>query len=227
MSVKSKMTAIADKIRALLGITGTMGLDAMADNIQAAQNEVDAQDALITQISELANAKATGIIPAGWLGITENGMYNVTEYANVDVYIPPYLPNALNAITSGSFTLEADHTSEDGNFSIEHGLGRTPNFFFVFADSTTIDHPWPVNSLISLYGIRTQVGTSDNTVFSFIICVNSIYPAGKIAQSGNYAVDSSYYCKQDKIILAPNSNWHFKAGVTYRWICGHTNNLPN
>ena len=226
MSVKSKMTAIADKIRALLGITRTMGLDAMADNIQIVQNEVDAQGAIITHISELASTKAQGIVPTGWLGITENGMYNVTEYANIDVYIPPYLPNAINAITSGTFTFETDHTSENGNFSIEHGLGRIPNFFFVFADSTTIDNPWPVNSLISLYGVRTQVG-SDNTVFSLIICANSIFPAGKITQSGSYSVDSDYYCKQDRIILAPNSNWHFKAGVTYRWICGHTNNLAD
>lgn len=226
MSVKSKMTAIADKIRALLGITETMGLDAMADNIQAAQNEVDAQGALITHISELANAKAEGIIPAGWLGITENGMYNVTEYANVDVYIPPYLPNALNAITSGSFTLEADHTSENGNFSIEHGLGRTPNFFFVFADSATIGNPWPVGSLISLYGIRTQVDTSNNIVYSLITCANYIFSNGGVTSSGHYSVDSSYYCKQDKIILNPSS-WYFKAGVTYRWFCGHTNNLTD
>ena len=40
MSVKSKMTAIADKIRALLGISGTMGLDAMAANLATEQTNV-------------------------------------------------------------------------------------------------------------------------------------------------------------------------------------------
>lgn len=50
MSVNSKMTAIADKIRALLGITGTMGMDAMANNLGNAVTEVDSQADLIQQI---------------------------------------------------------------------------------------------------------------------------------------------------------------------------------
>lgn len=41
MSVNSKMAAIADKIRALLGISGTMGLDAMAANLGTEQTNVE------------------------------------------------------------------------------------------------------------------------------------------------------------------------------------------
>ena len=40
MSVDSKMTAIADKIRSLLGITGTMGMDAMATNLGTEQTNI-------------------------------------------------------------------------------------------------------------------------------------------------------------------------------------------
>ena len=40
MSVNSKMTAIADKIRALLGLSGTMGLDAMTDNLTTEQTNI-------------------------------------------------------------------------------------------------------------------------------------------------------------------------------------------
>lgn len=40
MSVKTAMTAIADKIRALLGLSGTMGLDAMATNLTTEQTNV-------------------------------------------------------------------------------------------------------------------------------------------------------------------------------------------
>lgn len=40
MSVNSKMTAIADKIRSLLGISGTMGLDAMATNLGTEQTNI-------------------------------------------------------------------------------------------------------------------------------------------------------------------------------------------
>lgn len=50
MSVNSKMTAIADKIRALLGITGTMGMDAMANNLGNAVTEVDSQADLIQRL---------------------------------------------------------------------------------------------------------------------------------------------------------------------------------
>lgn len=42
MSVNTKMTAIADKIRGLLGLTGTMGLDAMATHLGTEQANITA-----------------------------------------------------------------------------------------------------------------------------------------------------------------------------------------
>ena len=42
MSVNSKMTAIADKIRSLLGSTSKMGLDAMATNLSTLQSQIAA-----------------------------------------------------------------------------------------------------------------------------------------------------------------------------------------
>ena len=47
MSVNSKMTAIADQIRALLGLTGTMGLDEMATHLGTEQSNVTAALAAI------------------------------------------------------------------------------------------------------------------------------------------------------------------------------------
>ena len=60
MSVNSKMTVIADKIRALLGISGAMGLDIMTANLTAAQNEVTTQEELIAQIAAALEGKAAG-----------------------------------------------------------------------------------------------------------------------------------------------------------------------
>jgi|GEM_PF-2800178 len=78
MSVNEKMTAIADKIRALLGISGAMGLDAMANNLAAEQTNVSAAFTAIgnkggtvppSKVSgNLASAIVT--IPTGSGGVT-------------------------------------------------------------------------------------------------------------------------------------------------------------
>lgn len=60
MSVNSKMTAIADKVRALLGISGKIGLDAMADNLGTAVDACDSQAELIAQIKTALEGKAAG-----------------------------------------------------------------------------------------------------------------------------------------------------------------------
>lgn len=41
MSVNSKMTAIADEVRELVGITSTLSLDAIASNLDNANTEVE------------------------------------------------------------------------------------------------------------------------------------------------------------------------------------------
>ena len=67
MSVSSKMTAIADKIRALLGITGALGMDAMATNLQSAITETESQESLISQIEAALEGK-TGAAPGVSVG---------------------------------------------------------------------------------------------------------------------------------------------------------------
>ena len=100
MSVKSKMTAIANGLRKLLGLSGTMGLDDMANNINTAQTEVDAQSDLIAQIRSVLNGKAGGIVPQGSLSIGENGTYDVTTFANAQVNVPVgVFPEGTKTIT--------------------------------------------------------------------------------------------------------------------------------
>ena len=60
MSVNTKMTAIADEIRELSGTTDTMGLDAMASNVNEANIEVNNQANLIAQIADVLEGKAAG-----------------------------------------------------------------------------------------------------------------------------------------------------------------------
>lgn len=60
MSVNSKMTEIADKIRSLLGINGKLGLDAMATNLETANTEVTTQEDLMEQIIDALEGKSVG-----------------------------------------------------------------------------------------------------------------------------------------------------------------------
>jgi hypothetical protein len=60
MSFSSKMTAIASKIRGLLGISEAMGMDAMAQNLDRVQSEVDSQAALLNYAIDAIQNKAAG-----------------------------------------------------------------------------------------------------------------------------------------------------------------------
>lgn len=60
MSLKSKMTSIADKIRSILGISEPMGLDGMSENLDACQNEVNVQSELLEQALLAIENKASG-----------------------------------------------------------------------------------------------------------------------------------------------------------------------
>lgn len=59
--VNTKMTTIAEKIRSLLGITGKMGLDAMATNLETEQANIDAAYAAIsTKGGTVPSSKVSG-----------------------------------------------------------------------------------------------------------------------------------------------------------------------
>lgn len=65
MSINTKMTAIANQIRALLGLSGTMGLDAMATNLATEQTNVNnAFTAVNSKGGTVPSSKVSGNLAA-------------------------------------------------------------------------------------------------------------------------------------------------------------------
>ena len=80
MSVNSKMTAIADELRALMGATGALTLDGMAQQAGAANDAADAQAGLIAQITEALEGKAgAGALKTGTFTAATSGIQTITH----------------------------------------------------------------------------------------------------------------------------------------------------
>lgn len=60
MSVNEKMTALADEVRELSGVTDKLGIDEMTVKIGDANTEIDEQASLLVQAVAALNGKATG-----------------------------------------------------------------------------------------------------------------------------------------------------------------------
>lgn len=82
MSVNSKMTAIADEVRTLAGVTDKLNLDEIASRTSEANTEIDGQSALIEQIKSALAGKAAG---GGGSSETDNrDLYQRVEYITSD-----------------------------------------------------------------------------------------------------------------------------------------------
>lgn len=134
MSVSSKMTAIADKIRALLGISGTMGLDAMATNLGTEQTNVaNAFTAVGSKggtvpASQISGnlAEAINSIPEGVTVQRASGSVSLTS--SDKTVNCGFLPDAL------FFTLNETYT--DSGTTYQYGTGI---FFSEMASSRGFD----------------------------------------------------------------------------------------
>lgn len=109
MSVNSKMTAVADRIRTLLGLSGAMGLDAMANNLGTAQNEVNSQENLLDQALTAIAGKASG-------GSGNSGAFSASE--------------------EFIWTAPSEITANTGQVTIPHSLGVKPDGYHIMALET-------------------------------------------------------------------------------------------
>jgi hypothetical protein len=135
MSVNEKMTALADEVRALSGITDVMSIDAMTTNVSDANTEVNTQVDLITQIQTALEGKASGGGSAIKIQVNNQSTQPV-YYAGVD--------KQTYTITAGqSITVEA--------------LGGTLAFRQEYATQATGDYI----HLVSFGGVMTYIFCAD------------------------------------------------------------------
>jgi len=121
MSVNSKMTAIADKIRSLLGLTGTMGLDAMANNLGTANTHVADALAALTEKGVDSTGKGLADLAALIAAIEAGAKLTYGEITTAeDVEIPV----------------------KTMMLPIEHGLGEKPNFAFIWLPGLKPTKTW-------------------------------------------------------------------------------------
>jgi hypothetical protein len=219
MSLKIKMSAIANRIRTLLGSTDAMGLDSMATHLDTAQAEVDTQHDLISQIAAVVARKAAGIVPAGVVNITENGTHDVTKYASALVNVET-LPAGVSKLAAGTFTPSVGH--QTGGFFVEHGLGITPNFCLLYSDSNVTGEKIRWAQLALERGAATSTyATSPWVIFSFAYSSYSYVSQSSIQFSG--LSDAPFDDKNLQFLST--SDYPFKAGATYHWIAGILDNL--
>ena len=87
MSVSVKMTAIADETRELTGVTGKLGLDAIATNLGDANDEVSDQASIIAQCMAALEGKAIGGgSSSGSIETFKIKVVNNSSYSNEDLY---------------------------------------------------------------------------------------------------------------------------------------------
>ena len=110
-TVNEKMTAIADEIRTLSGKTESMGLDAMATNLNEANAEISNQTDLIAQIMIALEGKASGNAPG-------------EEYENLfDKYSAKYSGVCSSAIVNDDLVITTTNAQQyvSANFIIPNG----------------------------------------------------------------------------------------------------------
>lgn len=134
MSVQTAMTAIADKIRAILGVSGAMGLDAMATNLGAVQTDIDsAYTAVGNQGGTVPDSKVSGglaaaisSIPLGVMVQRKTGSFTVNSSGEATAdcgFIPDWaavdfgVANGTKATISAPFyEISADDVTDAGSY---------------------------------------------------------------------------------------------------------------
>ena len=195
MSVNSKMTAIADKIRAILGITGTMGMDAMATHLENIEIEVDEQHDLIKQMKTLLFGKQ---YPEGAL-IPVTSFTDGKKYALVAIIDGVY--RYINTTTYNNYTMNATQVTvaESGEDYVV--FDTTPALFTAVASG---------DGFLLQNGTNYLHGTSSGGTALRVGTTQAVWTVDT-SETGGFS-SGKYYAKEN-----PNAVWLFNKSGNYNW----------
>lgn len=196
MSVNSKMTAIADKIRTLRGISGTMGLDTMATHIGNEQTAITAALAALVEKGVDVPAGSTSDALAGLIGAIESGGGD-----------------------GGKFTSGIIIPSEDcGYLTITHELGIVPKFALLMPETTlnasgmgTVYYTYSLNGE---YTRRAQYNGSSTNIMRYSLDLTNTYAHSYMYGALYKANANTLQCGADGVTTG------FFSGKRYVWIVG-------
>lgn len=199
----STLTSLANKIRSLLGLSGTMGADGMVTNLTTAQTEVDSQadllDEAITAITGKASGSGTSADPVlEELTITANGTYtpgsgvdgfskviaNVASTGSGEDNSGAILDRSVTAINNSEVTTIGQYALRGCTAlqSIDCPAATTVATYAFYGCSALASVNFPLVESIGTYGFR---GCSALEIVDFpvltSIAANSFYACSKLA----------------------------------------------
>lgn len=149
--IKEKLTTIADEVRELSGVSNSISLDDMKNKLSDANNEVDSQTDLITQIQDALHGKASG-------GFGDKVDWSENENAIIGRTLSEYTNSVVTHI--GSYAFQGCPNLTSVNFPAvktisDHAFARCPSL-------TTVS--LPIATSIKLYVFQ---GCSNLTSVNF------------------------------------------------------------
>lgn len=204
MSVNSAMTAIADEIRSILGISGSMGLDAMGTNLGTVRNDLsNAFAAVGNKGGTVPASKVSGNLASAIASIVTGGGSGGGGSGG--------LPSGVSALTFGTFTPTSDCTSD---WPVYHDLGQAPNFFIIYAKDAYTQSGF-AGGCFTQFAMPSRISTS-----SALYSISFVSSNGTMFQTVGVSNELMTSLSSNLFVVDAATNRKLLSGVTYNWICG-------